>query len=521
MVLEKYLSQIDGHVSVNFLDAITRGLEKENCRIDSQGRLAQTPHPAACGKPLTHAAITTDFSESLVELITPPIQGISPLMADLQAVNCFFAAHLGEENLWPFSMPPEIADPASVPIADYGSSDVARMKSLYRLGLSHRYGRVMQMIAGFHVNVSFPEPLFQAMHGISQAKETLADYRSQAYMNLIQQFQRHAWLLMYLFGASPACAKQSVMQPRPYLKKCDANSYYAPWGTSLRMSDIGYQNSGQKKLKINDASVQQYADSLLAATQKNHPEFEKIGVRVNGQYRQLNSHVLQIENEYYSLIRPKPAPQAQFRPAWALKKYGVAYVEVRLMDLNPMQPLGIDATSIAFVDLMLMYCLLAREPVAPSHIQAQENFQRVCQQGRDPALKLLSDQKLQPFKKTAQELLHAMEPLACWMDAHTTEAPYHKAWQLQLEKVHHPEATPSAQLIQTLRSSGLSYQQWGHQWAQKQTTQMKQQKTTPATALRLQKEVEKSYQLWLEKEQQPKDFERFLNHFFKEGRYLW
>ena len=177
------------------LQGIRRGIEKESLRTLPSGALARTPHPAALGSPLTHPHITTDYSESQLELITGVHAGVDDCLDELTQVHQFVyreLANQGDEQLWVGSMPCGLPPDENIPIGSYGSSNIARAKSVYRMGLGHRYGRRMQTISGIHYNWSMP--------GLS----------NEEHFALIRNFRRHAFLLLTLFGASPAVCPSFV-----------------------------------------------------------------------------------------------------------------------------------------------------------------------------------------------------------------------------------------------------------------------------------------------------------------------
>ena len=212
-----------------------KGIEKESLRIDPQGEIAQTSHPEALGSALTHPSITTDYSESLLEFITPPFADIKETLGYMHQIHQFVYKHLGEEMLLATSMPCGIEGDLSVPIAHYGSSNIGRMKHVYRVGLWHRYGRTMQAIAGIHYNYSVAEGLWPLLHRHSGQRVELSQFISDAYFGLIRNFQRQGWLMLYLFGASPAICK-TFFNSRPQLMsefaEFDDHTVYHPYATS-------------------------------------------------------------------------------------------------------------------------------------------------------------------------------------------------------------------------------------------------------------------------------------------------
>ncbi|HIP52933.1 MAG TPA: glutamate--cysteine ligase, partial [Chromatiales bacterium] len=335
------------------------GLEKEGLRVDVGGGIAQTPHPEALGSALTHPYITTDYSEALLEFITPPITPPESALAFLRDIHTFIYGKLKDELLWATSVPCVVKGPDAIPIARYGHSNPGIMKTVYRRGLGHRYGRVMQVIAGVHFNYSLPEtfwPVYQALEGDGRSLREFAD---DAYMGMIRNLQRFGWLVPYLFGASPAVCKSFLCGRPTTLEEFDETTYYEPYATSLRMGDIGYQNSREQTtgMKANYDSLDAYVRSLTWAIETPCPEYEAIGVVVDGRYEQLNANILQIENEYYSTVRPKQVLEDNEKPSLALKRRGVRYVELRSLDVNAFHPLGMDESQVHFLKAFMLFCL--------------------------------------------------------------------------------------------------------------------------------------------------------------------
>src|SRR5258706_40729 len=274
-------------LSPQLLTQIRRGIEKESLRVRPDGALAMTPHPPALGSPLTHPHITTDFSESQLELITAAQPGIDDCLVELTRIHQFVYKHIGDGLLWCSSMPCNLPGDDQIPIGRYGRSNVGRMKTVYRAGLSHRYGRRMQTISGIHYNFSLPE------------------VGTEDYFSLIRNFRRHSWLPLYLFGASPAVCSSFVAGRRHELQELRPGTLYLPYATSLRMGRLGYQDDTEAALCVSHNSLDSYAASLDEALSKPFPAYAKIGLKQNGEYRQLNTSLLQIENEFYGTVRPK------------------------------------------------------------------------------------------------------------------------------------------------------------------------------------------------------------------------
>lgn len=299
-----------------------RGVERETLRYSQNGRIATTMHPQGLGSAFTNQWITTDFAESLLEFITPVSHDIDVLLGQLDDIHHFTQTQLGEEKMWPMSMPCYVETEDQITLAQYGSSNSAKMKTLYREGLKRRYGSLMQIISGVHFNFSFPESFWDALHGEQTAEERQAT-KSEAYFGLIRNYYRFGWLIPYFFGASPAMCS-SFLQGRETSLPFEAlgKTLYLPKATSLRLSDLGYTNSAQSVLTIGFNSIDEYLEGLSKAIRTPSAEFAKLGVKENGEYRQLNSNVLQIENELYAPIRPKRVAKNGEKPSEALARGG-------------------------------------------------------------------------------------------------------------------------------------------------------------------------------------------------------
>ncbi|MDY6921655.1 MAG: glutamate--cysteine ligase [Pseudomonadota bacterium] len=447
------------------LTHMQRGLEKESLRVGGDGCLAQTPHPRALGSALTHQWITTDYSEALLEFITPVYQSSSEPLAFLSDLHSFAYQHLQNELLWVNSMPCRMGRETDIPIAEYGSSNVGRMKHVYRHGLWHRYGRYMQTIAGIHYNVSLPHNFWTVYHDLENSQQPLQDFISEQYFALIRNFLRNVGLVVYLFGASPAVCRSFLQNqghpstPDHKLETLGEHTCYLPYGTSLRMSDLGYHNDAQAGLNISYNSLEEYVSSLQHAIRTPYAPFANFGIQDNGIYKQLNTNLLQIENEFYSSIRPKRVTRRGERPTCALVDRGVEYVELRCVDLNPFLPLGISESQIRFLDVFVLYCLLAESPAFTEQEQQcnGENLQAIVNSGRDPELQLSSVCTRMPFRQWAGEHLENMLKVAQLLDqAHNHQA-HSSVVRAQMTKLTSPELTPSGQIMQTLQRQQQSF----------------------------------------------------------------
>jgi glutamate--cysteine ligase len=453
--LSTRLDQLNATGHQQLLCGGLKGIEKESLRISKDGFIAQTPHPKALGAALTHPYITTDYSEALIELITPPFADVKDSLDYLRSIHQFVYEHLDNEILLGASMPCGINGDESIPIAEYGSSNVGKMKHVYRHGLWHRYGRTMQSIAGIHFNYSVPEALWPVLHQAENSPLDQEAFKDDAYFGLIRNFQRMGWLILYLFGASPAICK-TFFNSRPALmtqfEEFDNGTLYHPYATSLRMSDIGYKSKNQAGLKIDYNSIDGYVASLSAAISTPYPEYEKIGTVVDGQYRQLNSNILQIENEFYSTMRPKQIARSGEKSTMALKRRGVRYIEMRSLDLDLFNPIGIDEDKARFIEALLLTCLLQDSPKTSDqeHQVNNANQLAVANFGRKPGLELDKGRQKISLRNWATEILVSMQPVCAILDQHDAAKPYSAALAKQQLVVENPDLTASARMLEQM-----------------------------------------------------------------------
>lgn len=460
--LHRRLQLLGAPANLPLLKQCLHGIERECLRVTPEGRLAQTPHPEALGSALTHEQITTDYSEALVEFITPALEDSAQTLENLDTIHRFAYSALGDELLWAPSMPCPLPDEADIPIAWYGSSNIGKLKHVYRKGLSIRYGRTMQCIAGIHYNFSLPEPLWPVLKAAEGDQAEDRDYQSAAYIGMLRNFRRYSWLLMYLFGASPAL-DTGFLRGRPHrLETLDAHTLYLPYATSLRMSDLGYQNNAQAGLTPCYNDLHSYTESLRKAVATPYPPYVEIGTHKDGEWVQLNTNVLQIENEYYSSIRPKRVTYTGERPIQALMARGVQYVEARCLDINPFLPTGIDLPQARFMDAFLLYCALEESPLldAPECTACTDNFMKVVKEGRRPGLELQRNGAQITLREWADDLLSAIEPLAALFDQSLGLDEHVKAVALQRAKVADPALTPSAQVLANMKEHKESFSEF-------------------------------------------------------------
>lgn len=448
---------------------IHRGIEKECLRVSIDGHISQSPHPQALGSNLTNPFITTDFSEALLEFITPAYSDIDKCLKTMEDIHRFTLQNLeNAEMLWVSSMPCPLGDSEDIPIAQYGSSNVGKLKTLYRHGLSNRYGRLMQIISGIHYNFSMPAAFWQPYQELCGHKGEIKDFKTEKYLHLIRNFHRYSWLLIYLFGASPAACKCFVRGREHHLEQLDESSLYLPYATCLRMGNLGYKSEAQKSLFVCYNELDAYVDCLREAMNTPYSEYEARGQSKDGEYLQLNTNLLQLENEFYSTIRPKRVVKSGQRPLDALTEDGIEYIEVRALDLNPYLPLGIDKQQIHFLDSFLLHCLLDDSPECNKQefFEVADNIALVVEQGRDPNLSLKLEGK--PIKLTdwADDILNGAEYAASILDQNHGTSNYSRSIEAQSAKVADPDLTPSGKILKDMKESGQSFFEFSLQQSQ-------------------------------------------------------
>ena len=429
------------------------GIEKESLRVDRAGYISQRPHPVELGSALAHPTITTDFSEALLEFVTPAWRGTRETLRSLRHLHQFTYPLIGDEVLWATSMPCMVTGDHSIPIARYGSSNVGTMKHVYRRGLSHRYGRVMQIISGVHFNFSLPRPFWAAFRDTEgRGGERIGAFASDGYFALVRNFHRRGWLVPLLFGASPAICRSFLGGAPHTFSALGRGTLHEPFGTSLRMSDIGYKNKSQRNLGISYDSPADYVRTLHAATETRHPPYEALGVVAGGEHRQLNANLLQIENEYYSFVRPKQIARSGEKPTVALQRRGVRYVEIRALDVDPFSPVGIDEGTMRFMEAFLIHCALDSSPLVSSgeREENEENQRLVAVRGRDPALRLRRAGAGVPIFDWAREIVDSVARIAEVLDAPGRTRRYAGAVASCRAALDEPQRLPSARVLHEL-----------------------------------------------------------------------
>ncbi len=363
------------------------GIEKEHVRVTEEGKLTLTPHPHALGDKYTHPYITTDFSESQVEIITPPLEGVEAAYSMLQNLHNIVTLNIGDEYLWPQSTPPILPDEKDIPIAEFGDSQDRRLQKEYREELAKRYGKKKQMISGIHLNFSFPDPLLQTLFQQFGSGESFVEFRTNLYLKLMRHTIRYSWLLIKLFGSSPVFHES-------YSRYCKAKKS----GTSIRNGRCGYGNKRDIYIPMHNL------DEYISEVRKLVAQSE------------LTSH-----KELYTLIRPKNRCGDFNR----LLETGIEYVELRLIDINPLFPFGISKEDLYFIhSFFLLMVLLDEEPMTEElYYEEMKNNRSVADYGRDESSEIMIQGVTHATRSAALGVLEQLKGVASMSkDSHYQES---------------------------------------------------------------------------------------------------
>ena len=464
------IQALDSLDSLTSLQGIKRGLEKESLRVDKNGDLAYSDHPAALGSSLTHPFITTDYSEALLEFITPPLNDLNGIFETLSDIHQYTYRVLKDELLWMASMPCFLPSEEEIPIAKYGRSNLGMLKQIYRRGLGYRYGRVMQTIAGVHYNFSLPNIFWEKYKALLGSEQPEKEFISEQYLAISRNVLRFGWLLSLLMGASPAISTSFFKQKKTTLKEWRKDTLIGAYATSLRLSDLGYHNKIQSRCSISYNSFSEFLQSMKKAVHTPAAEYQRMGIIRDGEYIQLSDKIFQIEDEHYALVRPKRVAALEERTLSAISREGIEYLEVRALDVNPFSPIGVEKEMIYFLDAFLITCLLMESP----SITDEENkvilynHSQVVREGLRPEVTLMQRSgKSCTLMDFSLDLLGKIQPVAELLNKAYLSNVFTDACQMANRRILSQEILPAAKVLQEMRDKKESYLEfvWRHSLA--------------------------------------------------------
>ena len=456
--LGEALSLLADKGDINLENSISRGIEKESLRVSKDNTISSSDHPSSLGSALTNKYITTDFSEALLELITPTHSSVEDVLKNLDEI-CKFVVEETPETIWPSSIPCKIEKEDSIRLADYGTSNSGLLKTLYRSGLSYRYGSMMQTVSGIHYNFSFNDAFFESLRG----EEDLQTFKNKSYLSLIRNFRRNAWMILYLFGSSPVVPKTFITDRKNFLEELNKEDLFLEYATCLRMSELGYMSKAQDNLYIAYNNIDEYLKDLKNALTKEHKRYGEVGVIKDGKRIQINTSIIQIENEYYSSIRPKRVTPPGERPINVLRDEGIDYVEIRALDNNSFLPSGIDEDTSYFLEAYLIGCFFGEDKKSTQD-EIKEllvNWENVVKEGRNPELKLLKNKEKITIKdsgmKVVDSLRNIFEQMPPEMNDYVERVM--KSLDQQEKKLNDASLTPSGLIVDQLKNNNKTWEE--------------------------------------------------------------
>lgn len=403
------------------------GLEKENVRVTERGNLALTPHPKAFGDREKNAYIKTDFSESQLEMVTPVCNTLEEVYSFICNLNKVVSLEIMKngEFLWPQSNPPILPREEEIPIAKLSN----REDELYRENLSYKYGKKKQVISGIHYNFSFKEEFIKLLYKELKVEKDFREFKDDIYLRMARNFQKYHWLLIYLTGASPVFHESYIDEIKKDGEILGEDSYYIKDDTSLRNSSYGYKN--KKDYYVSYNSIGEYASDI-----KNLVKDKEI----------------QSIKEYYNPIRLKSLGSEDMLESLLHK--GIDYLEVRLLDLDPLSIQGVSKETLYLVHLFMIYTLLKENKEITYKDQEEffKNHDMVALKGRNEDAVIHENGVPVLLKDKGREILSEMDEIVEILFSNNEE--FKNVIKRALEKINNPHDTISEKLIKDIKEEG-------------------------------------------------------------------
>lgn len=403
------------------------GLEKENVRVTERGNLALTPHPKAFGDREKNPYIKTDFSESQLEMVTPVCNTLDEVYSFICNLNKVVSLEIMKngEFLWPQSNPPILPREEEIPIAKLSN----RADELYRENLSEKYGKKKQVISGIHYNFSFKEEFIKLLYKELKVKKDFREFKDDIYLRMARNFQKYHWLLIYLTGASPVFHESYIDEIKEEGEKLRDDSYYIKDDTSLRNSSYGYKN--KKDYYVSYNSIEEYASDI-----KNLVKDKEI----------------QSIKEYYNPIRLKSLGSEDMLES--LLNKGIDYLEVRLLDLDPLSIQGVSKETLYLVHLFMIYTLLKENEEITYKEQEEffKNHDMVSLKGRNEEAVIYENGVPVLLKDKGREILSEIGEIVEIL--FSSNEKFKNVIKRALEKINNPNYTISEKLIKDIKEEG-------------------------------------------------------------------
>lgn len=362
------------------------GIEREGLRCEISGKLALTPHPEVFGEKLRNPYITTDFSESQLELITPAMDTLEETYDFLSGLYDIAVMEIGDEYIWPQSMPCIIPEDKKIPIARFCKCPPGVDAESYRQKLMLKYGGKKQLVSGIHYNFSFKESLIQKLHTAYAPQLDTKSFKNSLYLKVTRNYLRYRWLIIYLLGSTSTMHETYVEACGKQLKKISSDSFSSDGALSYRNGECGYQN----KTAI-------------------FPNYDSVGEHIASLERFIKEGTIESHKELYSQIRLKAKDNGNLLES--LQKDGICYLEYRSIDINPFDRAGISLNDLYFMQLFNLYLLFKEESdYTLWQEEALENQKAIATHGQKE-LQLKKDGNLVLKENWGMEMLQEMRKL--------------------------------------------------------------------------------------------------------------
>ena len=403
------------------------GLEKEGLRINKKGELSLTPHPKSFGNKLTNPFITTDFSESQVEIVTPTFKSINDVYQCLSfLVDIVNTSIPDDEFIWNQSIPCILPEDDKIPLAYYEGKKGEESRN-YRIKLAKKYGTKKQMISGIHYNFSFKEENIEKLYDKLNPELSYKNFKNEVYLKVVRNYLRYKWLIIYLTGCSVACHSSFTEECLQLMKLDDNNGgFYSNQGPSFRNSKIGYKN----------------LEALF-------PRYDSINNFVDDVNTYIKKGILSEAKELYTQIRLKPTNPSEYLDS--LKEDGILYLEVRSIDINPFDKCGISKEDMEFVHLFIIYLLLKNE--SEYNYWQQEgllNEELVAESAFNQDTRLLKDGKKIQLSVWASEIIDEISDMNNYLNLGKSEIIKNIN-----DRISNPEKNYGKELIKIIENKGF------------------------------------------------------------------
>lgn len=401
------------------------GIERETLRVDKEGKLALTKHPKVFECKISHPYITTDFSESQIELITPTVSTLDKAHNYLNLLYDITALEINEELLWPQSMPCSIPEDDLIPVADYGDCDSGKGASDYRKKLLKKYGGKKQLISGIHYNFSFNEELIKDLYKVSGNGEDYRDFRDNIYLKVVRNYLRYRWLLIYLLGGT-------TIMHESFGDKCVVNLD--------KVSKDGFSNNGAISYRNSECGYKNPIDL--------YPDYSSVKNYVSSVYNFIDDKLIDSHKELYTQIRLKAIDNTRFLES--LLEDGVNYLEIRSIDINPFSKAGISLEDLKFINLFTLYLLIKEESEYKTWQEEAQSNQNIISMHGQMDVDLYKDGKSISKDKWALDILNEMKSMSNELCLAKEEI-----IDNMIEKVLNPKLTYAYRISEMVKEEGF------------------------------------------------------------------